>query len=142
MDDVATGKGTLGRLLTTDDMYLQLSAILSKGNTLMNDINHYGILFHLNKTWQRQRLQKVTLLDSLNSPNSFKNYFQSEVDDINTAMARLSMLIEKAEVSPAKDTILKNKQFTKDFAELLREVDQMAENLKLYNEQLSEATGS
>ena len=141
LDDVATGKGTLGKLLVEDDMYLQLSSILSKGNTLMNDINHYGILFHLNKQWQRQRLQKVTLLNSLNSPASFKNYFQGEVDDINTAMARLSMLIEKAESSPNKETILKNKQFTKDFAGLLREVDQMAENLKMYNEQLSEAAG-
>lgn len=141
MDDIAAGKGTIGRLLVEDDMYLQLSSILSKGNTLMNDINHYGILFHLNKQWQRQRLQKVTLLNSLNSPASFKNYFQGEVDEINTAMARLSMLIQKAEAAPNKEAILKNKQFTKDFASLLREVDQMAENLKLYNEQLSEAIG-
>lgn len=139
MANVSEGKGTIGKLLVDDDMYLQLSAILSKGNTLMNDINHYGVLFHLNKSWQRQRLQKVTFLDSLDTPQSFKNYFQKEVDDINLAMARLSMLIEKAGDSKNKDRILQSKQFTKDFAELLREVDQMSNNLKLYNEQFEEA---
>ncbi len=138
-NDISSGKGTLGKLLVDDDMYLQLNAILSKGNTLMNDINHYGILFHLNKSWQRQRLQKATLLDSLKTPSAFQNYFQNEVDSINMAMSRLSMLIEKASSTPNREVILHNKQFSKDFAELLREVDQLADNLKLYNEQLAEA---
>jgi phospholipid/cholesterol/gamma-HCH transport system substrate-binding protein len=137
--EVSDGKGTLGKLITGDDMYLQLSAILSKGNTLMNDINHYGILFHLNKSWQRQRLQKVRLLDSLNSPAAFQSYFETQIDEINTAMSRISMLIEKAENSENKERIFKNKIFAKDFAELLREVDQLSNNLQLYNEQLQEA---
>ena len=139
MDDLASGKGTLGKLLTSDEMYLNLNAILSKGNTIMNDINHYGILFHLNKSWQRQRLQKVTVMNSLNSPQSFKTYFQGEVDDINMAMSRLSMVLEKAENSEEKERIFKDNQFEKDFAELLRNVNNLAENLKLYNEQLLEA---
>lgn len=139
MGDISSGKGTIGKLVTQDDMYLQLSAILSKGNTMMNDINHYGILFHLNKSWQRQRLQKVKFLDSLNTPSTFKTYFQNEVDDINMSMSRLSMIIEKAETAPNKDRILHDKQFTKDFAQLLRDVDQLSSNLKLYNEQLEEA---
>lgn len=137
--EVSEGKGTLGKLITGDDMYLQLSAILSKGNTLMNDINHYGVLFHLNKSWQRQRLQKVRLLDSLSTPAAFQNYFETQIDEINTAMSRISMLIEKAENSENKERIFKNKIFAKDFAELLREVDQLSNNLQLYNEQLQEA---
>ena len=139
MRNISEGKGTLGRLISTDDMYLQLSSILSKGNTLMNDVNHYGILFHLNKTWQRQRLQKINFINSLDSPSSFKNYFENEVNEINMAMSRLSMVIEKAETSENKKKIFQDKQFTKDFAELLREVDQLSDNLKLYNEQLEEA---
>lgn len=139
MRDIAQGKGTLGRLITDDKMYLQLSSILSKGNTLMNDINQYGILFHLNKSWKRERLQKVTLLNSLDSPQAFQSYFQTEVDDINMAMSRISMLIDKAENSTMKSQILNDKRFTKDFAELLREVDQLSDNLKLYNEQLEDA---
>lgn len=139
MGNIAAGKGTLGKLVEGDDTYLRFTAILSKIDTLMNDINHYGILFHLNKAWQRQRLQKVNLMNSLDSPAAFKNYFEKEIDDVNTAMARLSMLIEKAQQEPDKENILKNKQFNKDFAELLRDVDELADNLRLYNEQLIEA---
>jgi phospholipid/cholesterol/gamma-HCH transport system substrate-binding protein len=55
VQDVMDGKGSLGKLLVTDETFLQLSSILGKGETLMNDINHYGVLFHLDKGWQRLR---------------------------------------------------------------------------------------
>ncbi len=62
--DIACGKGTLGRLLKGDDLYLQLTAVMSKVDTLMNDINHYGLFFYLNKSWQRQRAQKITAMNA------------------------------------------------------------------------------
>ncbi len=136
---IASGKGTIGRLVNSDDLYLSMNAIMSKANTLMNDINHYGILFHLNKSWQRQRLQRITALNALDTPGGFKNYFENEVDDINTAMSRLSMLISKAETEPEKDKILGDPKFLSDFAELLRQSEELSNNLRLYNEQLSEA---
>ena len=136
-DDIATGKGTIGKLVKNDDMYLRMNAIFSKMDTLMNDVNHYGILFHLNKSWQRERLQKVTLLNSLDTPTAFRNYFEKEVDDVNMAMSRLSLLIQKAGSSKEQQSILKNDHFKEDFAQLLRDVDELANNLKLYNEQLN-----
>ena len=138
--DIASGKGTLGRLIQGDDLYLRVTAIMSKVNTLMNDINHYGILFHLNKSWQRQRAQRLTVLNALDNPQSFKNYFEDEVDDINTAMSRLSMLIDRAELSPEKDAILSDEKFKDDFAELLRQAEALSDNLRLYNQQLMEAS--
>ena len=137
--DIADGKGTLGKLIKGDDLYLHMTAIMSKIDTLMNDINHYGILFHLNKTWQRQRAQRITVLNALNTPENFRNYFETEVSDINTSMSRISMLIEKAELSPEKEEILSDEQFQKDFRELLRQADVLSENLRLYNQQLTEA---
>lgn len=139
-EDLASGTGTLGKLIKNDDMYLRITAILSKMDTLMNDVNHYGILFHLNKTWQRERLQRVNLMNSLNTPTAFRDYFEKEVDEVNMAMSRLSMLIEKAETNPEKRQILKNDDFIDDFAQLLRDVDELADNLRLYNEQLQQAT--
>ena len=136
-DDLATGKGTLGKLIKNDDMYLRVTAILSKMDTLMNDVNHYGVLFHLNKSWQRERLQRINLMSSLDSPNAFRIYFEKEVDSVNMAMSRLSMLIQKAESSPNKDNILNNQGFKDDFAQLLKDVDELSDNLKLYNEQLN-----
>jgi phospholipid/cholesterol/gamma-HCH transport system substrate-binding protein len=138
--DVAEGKGTLGRLIKGDDFYLQLTAVISKVDTLMNDINHYGLLFYLNKSWQRQRAQRITALNALDNPQSFKSYFETEVDDINTSMSRLSMLIEKAQMSPEKEEIFSDDQFRKDFAELLRQANVLSDNLKLYNQQLMEAS--
>lgn len=135
---IASGQGTIGKLVFDDNTYLQVNAILSKVNTLMNDVNHYGVFFNLNKQWQRSREKRATLLTALNSPDKFKNYFTEEVDSINTSMSRLSMLIEKAQdVGDVKDSAL----FKKDFKELLEKTKTLLDNLKLYNEQLEDAKG-
>jgi phospholipid/cholesterol/gamma-HCH transport system substrate-binding protein len=137
--DIACGKGTLGRLIKGDDLYFHVNAILSKIDVLMNDINHYGILFHLNKSWQRQRIQRITLLNSLDTPTNFKNYFESEVDQINTAMERISLLIDKMQETPERNQILTDPLFQKDFDELLRQANGLSDTLKLYNQQLIDA---
>lgn len=137
--DLADGKGTFGKLLKQDDLYLRVTSFMSKVDTLMNDINQYGVLFHLNKSWQRTRLQRVTLLNSLDTPQNFKHYFETEVDQVNTSMERISMLIDKAEQSPDRARIFQDDLFKQDFADLLRKVDELAENLRLYNQQLAEA---
>ncbi len=143
-DQIAThvmqGKGSLGRFIEDDDFYLRTNSILSKADTMMNDINHYGLLFHLNKGWQRQRTKRADLLEALRSPQQFQSFFQEEVDQINTSMARLSILVNKAEGSPEKAQILGDSLFREDFAQLMRDVEELADNLKLYNQELSEAT--
>ena len=136
--NLVNGTGTLGKLIDGDDLYLRLTAVMSKCDTLMNDVNHYGILFHLNKSWQRQRSQKMAALNALETPQQFKNYFSNEVDDIQTAMSRISMLIDKADSSPKKELIFTNEQFQKEFAELLRQSDELSNHLRLYNQQLVE----
>ena len=138
--DISEGKGTLGKVLSSDEMYLRVTAIMTKIDTLMNDINHYGVLFNLNKGWQRQRTLRLSLMDSLETPESFKNYFQQEVDQINMAMSRISMLLERAEESSEKAQIMQSSDFKKDFSDLMREVDGLSDNLRLYNEQLMESS--
>lgn len=137
--DIASGKGTLGRLIKGDDLYFHVNAILSKIDILMNDINHYGILFHLNKSWQRQRIQRITLLNALDTPSNFKNYFEDEVDQINISMERISLLIDKMQETPERDQILSDPLFKKDFNELLRQANELSETLKLYQQQLVES---
>jgi phospholipid/cholesterol/gamma-HCH transport system substrate-binding protein len=135
---LASGEGTFGKLFKDQDFYLRMTAVMSKMDTLMNDVNHYGVLFHLNKSWQRVRVKRVTALNALETPDSFKNYFQKETDQINTAMARLSMVIERAqEVDGAK--VHESAKFKENFAELMRQVTEMSNNLHLYNEKLNEA---
>ncbi len=137
--DFIEGKGTLGKIFHSDDFYLQINAILTKFNTLMNDVNQYGVLFNLNKHWQRSRLHKASYLNALNTPQEFRSYFQNEVNGINMSMSRLSMLIEKAEGSSKRQEILSSPLFKQDFADLYRNVVELSDNLKLYNEQLLNA---
>ena len=138
VQDVAEGKGTIGRLFADDNTYLQINALLSKANTMMNDINQYGLLFSSNKQWQRTRTKYAAFLDSVKTPDQFENYFDSQIDMINAAMGRISMLIDRASVNPDREEILNTPAFRKDFADLMREVDAMYENLRLYNEQLED----
>ncbi|QVL56821.1 MAG: MCE family protein [Simkaniaceae bacterium] len=139
MDNVAKGRGTVGKLFADDDTYLRVTAILSKLDTMMNDVNHYGFLFNLNKEWQRTRLKQATILNALNTPQNFRDYFNKEVDLINTSMSRLSMLVDRAENNPEREKIFETNLFQRDFAELMRRSQALYDNLKLYNEQLMQA---
>lgn len=132
--DLASGTGTLGRLITGEDFYLRLSSLLGKGETLMNDINHYGLLFQYDKHWQRSRTKKANLLKSLDTPKEFRSYFEGEVDSINTSLGRLTELLDHAGIERQK--IVENESFKQQFGTLLRSVQGLSDSLKLYNEGL------
>ncbi|MDN3504182.1 MAG: MlaD family protein [Rhabdochlamydiaceae bacterium] len=139
VSDVSKGKGTIGKLFADDTTYLQVNAILSKVDTTMNDINQYGLMFNMNKQWQRTRTKYAAFLNSVSTPDQFEQYFENQVDLINTAMGRISMLIEKAETHENRQRILQTPAFRKDFSDMMRQVDVMYENLRLYNQGLMEA---
>ena len=134
--EMAAGEGTFGKLFKDQDFYLRMTAVMSKMDTLMNDVNHYGVLFHLNKSWQRTRVKRISELNALETPDSSKNYFQREIDQINTSMARLSMVFDKSQEDESK--VQDSGKFKENFAELMRQVAEMSNNLHLYNEKLNE----
>ena len=141
-DFMRHGKGTFGRFLMEDGTYLRINSILSKANTLMNDVNHYGLLFNLNKQWQRTRLKQVNELNALKTPQNFCTYFNKEVDLINTSMSRLSMLIERTQECDDSETVFENSAFREGFSNLLRSTEALYDNLRLYNEQLQNISPS
>lgn len=130
------GRGTLGRLLGSDDLYLELQSLLSKAGTMMNDVNHYGLLFHQNRRWQRDRTQRANLLAALEHPRSFRNYFDQEVDAIATSLSRVSILLEEARCSRSGQALLCDPCIGKEFATLMRHVQILQEELGHYNEML------
>lgn len=134
--DIAKGQGTIGRLIKNDDFYLRVVSILGKIDTVMNDINHYGILFQYDKSWQRIRTKRANILQALNTPKEFKNYFQGEMDTVTTALSRISILLDKANDPQTKEKIMRSSPFQKDFSILLTQVEHLLDSLKLYNEQL------
>ncbi len=133
--DIASGTGTVGKLINGEDLYLRLGSLLSKGETLMNDINHYGLLFQYDKHWQRSRTKRANQLKSLESPREFRTYFEGEVDNITTSLGRLTELLDRA--GHERKKIVENEQFKNQFGLLLRSVQSLSESLKLYNEGLA-----
>lgn len=133
--DVASGSGTVGRFLVSDDFYLRLASLMNKTETLMNDINHYGVLFQYNKQWQKTRMRRATVLQALNTPQEFRNYFEGEVDSMTTSLGRLTELMERANTDE-RDTIIQSEAFKTSFANLMRQVQGLTDSLRLYNEGL------
>jgi phospholipid/cholesterol/gamma-HCH transport system substrate-binding protein len=131
-------KGTVGKLIKHDDLYLRLTALLSKADTTMNDINHYGILFHQDKQWQRLRARRMNLLQKLSTPQEFHNYFNDELDQIQTSLERVSMVLSETNWQPPYCcyNLLDDPEYVKVFAELMRRVTALEEEIRLYNTQV------
>lgn len=127
---IHTGEGTLGRIVSSDDLYLRTNSILSKGETAMDDINHYGILFHLDKGWQRLRARRLNLMQKLRTPQEFRNFFNDEINQISTSISRVSMVLDKSECYPC---LMDDCEYQKVFAELMRRVESLEENVKMFN---------
>lgn len=128
------GQGTIGQLFVGNDLYLRLKSILYKGSTVMDDVNHYGILFHLDKRWQRLQARRLRLLEKLSTPQEFTQYFNNEMDQISASISRVSMLLNETDCYP--QSLMGNPNFTTRFSDLLKRVENMEESLKMYNEQV------
>ncbi len=50
---VQTGEGTLGRLLNSDSLYVQLHTTLCQVRAVLADIQNYGLLYQFDRKWQR-----------------------------------------------------------------------------------------
>lgn len=129
-DKIVAGEGTLGKIISKDDLYLRTTSLMSKGETIMDDINHYGLLFSSDKGWQRLRARRMNMLGKLKTPQEFRNYFNDEMDQINTSLSRVNMVLEKTECYPY---VMESNEYQKVFSELLRRVDGLEEALKMYN---------
>lgn len=134
--DIAHGTGTVGRMLGSEDFYLRLTSITSKAETLMNDINHYGLLFQYDKGWQRSRTKKANLMQALDTPREFKAYFEGEVDTIQTSLGRLTELLELAGGQEEREKILQSEGFKQGFMQFFNQAQALSDSIKLYSQKL------
>ncbi|MFQ5729011.1 MAG: MlaD family protein [Waddliaceae bacterium] len=132
-EKIKDGEGAVGKLVAKDDLYLRATSLLSKGETILDDVNHYGVLFHLDKGWQRLRARRMNLLQKLKTPQEFRNFFNDEVNQISTSLSRVGMVLDKSENYPF---LIEDREFQKVFSELMRRVEGLEEALKMYNIQL------
>jgi phospholipid/cholesterol/gamma-HCH transport system substrate-binding protein len=131
-------EGSIGKFFKNDEFYLQTTDILSKANVLLNDVNNYGVLFHLNKTWQRERLIRMNLLSELSCPEAFSNYFDTEMNRITLSLSRIEMSLRKARCTRNCNALFKDKEFNSSFSELLQRLSDVEETLQIYRQQFIE----
>jgi len=120
-----------------NDLYLRATSILSKGETLMDDINHFGLLFNTSKTWQRLRARRVNLMATLSTPQEFNNFFTDEIGQISSSLSRVNTLLNSGECVGYWKTLC-SREFEVVFAELLRRIEGLEDNIKLVNQQIVE----
>lgn len=135
---VKRGEGSAGRILMNDQLYLKINSLLSKGETVLNDINHYGLLYNMDKGWQRLRARRLNLLYTLSTPQEFRNFFNDEIDQINTSLTRVYSIVEQTNNESLSCNLYDNREFQKVYAELLRRITDTEEALKMYNQQLND----
>ncbi|MDF2549321.1 MAG: hypothetical protein K0S07_388 [Chlamydiales bacterium] len=138
---MSEGKGTLGQLLVGEDVYLRTVDIFNKVSTLMDDVTHYGLLFHMNRSWQKQRTHRLNQILDVNNPKLFKQRFEQEIDEISTSISRLSILLDSSQrqvEALSQDPKSNRQSIEKLLADLLRRVDGLSSTLKLYNQQFLE----
>lgn len=138
VENVHKGEGTLGKLLVNDEIYLRTNSIMSKLETTLDDVNHYGLMFHSDKGWQRLRARRVNLMQKLRTPQEFQNYFNDEVDQIYTSLSRVYSVWNEMNVDPYCYNMMNNPEYTKVFSDLMRRVGMLEEEIRLYNTQVME----
>lgn len=135
---ITEGKGSLGKLLNDDEFYLRTNSIMSKLETTLDDINHYGLLFHSDKGWQRLRARRLNLLQKLRTPQEFHNYFNDEINQISTSLSRVSMVLNSVNADPYCNNLLQNREYMKVFSDLMRRISMLEEEVRMYNTQVVE----
>jgi phospholipid/cholesterol/gamma-HCH transport system substrate-binding protein len=134
---VAEGKGTLGKFLNSDDIYLKAQGILAKVDTSIADVNNYGMLFHLDKSWQRERRKRILELEQLQTASQFKSFLDRELSQITTSVSRVGIALDKADTALAATDNMPNKalakrEFMSSYNELLGQLQQLENTLKTY----------
>jgi phospholipid/cholesterol/gamma-HCH transport system substrate-binding protein len=126
---LASGEGTIGKILDGDTVFYKLEGLLSKADTLMDDINHYGLLFHSNRGWQRLRSNRMNQVASAKTPKAISKVLENEVNEINTALSRLSTLASNLDNDPND-----KEKFSKIYLELQDKAKALLENLRILND--------
>ncbi len=136
---VSAGEGSLGRLLVSDDFYCKTAGIMNKMDLLMNDVNHYGVLYHLDKGWQRDRRRRVEEIASLQSPEQFRTFLNDEMFKITSGLSRLGMALDKAQKDASSETpLVANREFGRTFNDVLAQIQDLQSTLKTYSIEIAD----
>lgn len=133
---IAAGKGTLGRLIMDDHLYLGTHETLARINILLSDINNYGVLFHNSRKWRNARMGQLANYERLRSPAAFQNYYQGQVDEIYLSIGRLRELMEATSRKGSGSNLARHHQFDDIFTDLVKKIKTLGDQLALLRSEL------
>lgn len=134
-DNVAAGKGSLGMLLSNVDLYTNANLLLGKANTLVNDINQYGLLFQNNRNWRRARADRVANASEFKDAKAFKTYCDGEMDALQAGLARIEMLWKNVQEG---QTSQNRSDFLKEFVQVVRRLNLLQQQLDVLREEMGD----
>ena len=134
-EKIADGKGTLGKLVNDPTLYLEAISTLDRVNQLIYDLNHYGLLFHRNRSWKQAQQARLEKVKTLKTPDAFTEQFQKEMSSINESLDKVNVMIEKADMGD--EEIIDSNEFKKYFYNLLNEVNRLQNLIELYNQKIT-----
>jgi phospholipid/cholesterol/gamma-HCH transport system substrate-binding protein len=134
---IKEGEGTIGKLLQREDLYLDVMGVTNKASILMNDLNHYGLLFHNNSTWKKQRAKRMAEIEKISTPQQLMTFFESELDGISTALSRMQTVIKVNEKlnSTHENSDSDKQEFQKAFRDLINRLEYLESTAKNYSSQ-------
>lgn len=135
--NIASGKGTIGRLVNDENLYFQINSLFLKANTLLTDINNYGLMFNQNKEWKRKRIQQAELSSAIKDPRDFQAYLDTQVNEMNVIATRLDNASRKLHKNNKRNT-LPDREYKKDLKELTEKLEALTDLLRFYNSELAE----
>jgi len=131
---LADGQGTIGKFINDDEAYYRSLRVMNRTDLLLSDINNYGILFHLDRSWQRLRRNRVEEAQMLQTPAQIRTFVDEEMKTINVSFQRLDDALDRAKVSADNPESLKNpnvrREFTESYKDLVRNVKELDTKLK------------
>ncbi len=134
-DRVKGGQGTLGLMLCSNDLYANANLLLGKSNTLVNDINQYGLLFQNNRNWKRLRADRVATNDQFKDAQAFKTYCDGELDALQTGLSRIEMLWQSMQ---NQKTVQNRGEFLNQFTQVVKRLNQLQQQLDMMREQMED----
>lgn len=134
-ENVANGKGTLGKLVYDPTLYLEALSVMDRVNQLVYDLNHYGLLFHRNRQWKEEQQKRIEEMANLKTPEAFTQAFERDMAQINQALNRVSQMVDQAEMG--QEEVLDSNEFKKYFFDLLQQVNHLQNLIELYNQKMT-----
>ncbi len=139
--DGLKGRGTIAKLMKDPGLYDSFYDCSRATKQLLADINTYGILFHTNRDWQRERQRREEAQSSLLSsslPLSTRERFVK----ISRIMSELQSMLEQAENTLNRGSLRDDAHLREAFSQGLYNVQQQLDNLSeaVHNARLTETS--